>query len=768
MRKLISILLILALALSLAPLTLAEGREIHVSTHKLTLNGEPVRCQAYYVAGHNYFRLRDLAMLFQDTDSRFSVDWDGAKRTVSITTGAAYTPVGDELDEMPRDLSKQGVESSQTILINGKQVDDLSVWSFGGSNYFKLAELGPKLNFKVSYDADSGTVMLESATLLLPRPDVKPAKSYGEVLDSLRAAGYGYGYAEEDAAEAEMPAAEPAAVNTTTTAAAETRAEGAKGTGNGDDEASGTNVQVQGVDEGDIVKSDGSYFYVLNGDMELSIVRADGPDSELVSRIQVGESDYESSEDKENYSYYSLSKYPQELYVSGDRLAVVSSYSMYMNYRDDAGWHWDSEDASCVDVYDVSDRSEPVLLASLGQDGYMNASRMTDGKLYLVTDYWVYSYDEEVPESYVPVLYRDDTRKAMAAEDILVCEETNGEFVVVGVYDLEEAALSDSLSLLGSGDEVYMTADSLYVMGTTWESEQSEPYQESVYEVTEYRNGSNTEIFRFDLTDGLVFAAAGKLPGYLDDQFSADEYDGRLRVVTTRSESVYRLYYDPSYDFYNYQWEDSEQSSGLYVLDLELNVVGSVTDLAPGERIYSARFDGEIAYFTTFRNVDPLFTVDLSDPTHPEVLSALKISGFSEYLHNWGAGRLFGFGREADEETGWAQELKLVMFDTEDKTDVGVAHTLALDLSYSEALYNHKAFLIDVSKNLIGFFAGCEYFIFSYDEQTGFTELCRVEMEDEWEVRGFYIGHWLYVVGSESIAVVDMENWEVAGYVEIS
>ncbi len=121
--------------------------------------------------------------------------------------------------------------------------------------------------------------------------------------------------------------------------------------------------------------------------------------------------------------------------------------------------------------------------------------------------------------------------------------------------------------------------------------------------------------------------------------------------MTTTGGYSYTVYEDKEMGFVNYKWHENEkETNGLYVLDPSLNVVGQVTDLAPGERIYSARFDGDVAYFCTFRNVDPLFAVDLSVPTAPRVLSALKLTGFSDYLHPWADGLLFGAGYEADEE----------------------------------------------------------------------------------------------------------------------
>ena len=585
------------------------------------------------------------------------------------------------------------------------------------------------------------------------------AADYAEILASLSAArggssGMARGLGVNTAATADLGAVEEEAE-------AGMGAAPADGLGGG---YSGTNVQVEGIDEGDIVKTDGTYIYVLNGSYTLTILRANGADSALMSQTVVGEGTSESWE--KGYSY--MGKDPREMFVSDGVLAVISDYYNYSSWGDDGDkWHWDEENYVCVDFFDVSEPAAPRLMASLGQDGNLLGSRLLDGRLYLVTNRWVWDYDEDEVRTFIPCFYEAGAARPMAAGDIAICPGSSTGYVVAGCYDFAGAALEDSQSLLGSGSEVYMKGDSLYVLGSRWEEQELSSYTESVYTVTQYRSGPVTDIFRFDLGEGVALAASGSVPGYADSQFSADEYEGYLRFVATRDESNYRIYEDKTYDFRNYVWDENGSATGLYILDRDLNLVGSITDLAEGEQVYSARFDGPIAYFSTFRSIDPLFAADCSDPANPVILSALKISGFSEYLHPWASDRLFGFGREADEETGRAGGLKLVMFDTSDKTDVFAAHTLELDDRYSEALYNHRAFFIAPEKNIIGFLAGERYYIFSYDEATGFTALGEFDMEGEYNARGLYIGENAYLVGMQRLVALDMDSWTQLGVFEI-
>ena len=600
-----------------------------------------------------------------------------------------------------------------------------------------------------------------------PVPALSAAKDYAEIFAALTASrksaytGGSFARATNDLAVMETDAEAPAETNSSAVS---------DGVG-----YSGTNVQVQGIDEGDIVKTDGEYIYVLNRapvsdkgnrDNLLTIVRAAGADSAVVSRTRIGWSYWESDDDLGRYSGYSSeSKDPREMFVSGGTLVILSNYYKDRGwYESDGEWNSETEQYLCVDFYDVSNPARPRLVSSLGQDGNLTGSRLLDGKLYIVSTWWVWNYNEDDPVTYVPGVYRNGEVSVLPADCVYICGDST-EYVVVCAYDLAGGSLDASQSLLGSGDRLYMSGENLYVLGSVWFNDITATYTESVYTVTEHLDGSSTEICRFDLSGGgLTLAASGSVPGYLESQFSADEKDGYLRIVTTYNASTYTTYEDKAMGFVNYRWPDEPipSSNGLYVLDDNLNVVGSLTGLAEREYVYSVRYDGDVAYFCTYRNVDPLFTVDLSDPANPTVLSALKISGFSEYLHGWSENRLFGFGYEADEDTGRTRGLKLVMFDTTDKSDVTAAHTCALtDVSYSEALYNHKAFFIDPVKNIIGFVGNDgEYFVFSYDENAGFTELCRFRFDTyEYNVRGLWIGDTAYIVGQEEMMTVDMDTW---------
>ena len=226
------------------------------------------------------------------------------------------------------------------------------------------------------------------------------------------------------------------------------------------------------------------------------------------------------------------------------------------------------------------------------------------------------------------------------------------------------------------------------------------------------------------------------------------------------------LYSDEKHGWTNYESVSDEQNCALYVLGLDLNEVSSLTGLADDERVYSVRFDGDMVYFVTFRETDPLFAVDLSDPAAPIVKSALKLPGYSSYLHVWSDGLLFGLGQDVGEESNRTEGIKLAMYDSSDPENLRELVTTVTDFDYSPAESNAKALCIDPEKNVIGFAAEAQtgtdwtdyYVICSYNDGA-FTELGRYELSDWiYNIRGARIGENLYICGGSEIIVVSLES----------
>ena len=311
-------------------------------------------------------------------------------------------------------------------------------------------------------------------------------------------------------------------------------------------------------------------------------------------------------------------------------------------------------------------------------------------------------------------------------------------YTVVCSFSIKDGKLLGSQSLLGGTYTLYCSTENIITAG--------------------YSSDDTTPIARFSLNDGNIkFEADGSIKGTLLNQFSIDEYKGNFRFVTTGTKSVV-INGEAST---NYKIVDS---NSLYVLNGELKQIGAIEDVAPDERVYSVRFMGDTAYFVTFRQVDPLFSVDLSNPKNPKIIGALKIPGFSNYLFPYGDGKLLGLGMEADEETGRTSGIKLSMFDISDPANVTEGSKTVLESDYSDALYNHKAALIDAKRNLIAFATygknGIDYMVYSYKDGKIVLN-AQIELGNVYdEVRGLYINQEFYVVTEKSVSVYSLENFK--------
>ena len=273
---------------------------------------------------------------------------------------------------------------------------------------------------------------------------------------------------------------------------------------------------------------------------------------------------------------------------------------------------------------------------------------------------------------------------------------------------------------------------------------------------TEYTsNQCFTRIAKFSMDKGSIQAVdAASVNGSIEDRFAINEYQGYLRVLTT-------------------DWSRDEQENAVYVLDSDMRLVGEISGIARGEQIYSARFLRDTGYFVTYRNTDPLFTVDFSEPANPQIIGELKVTGFSEYLHFWGEDKLLGIGYETDPQSGQRKGIKLSMFDLSDPKAVAEKDRLVLeDIDYSPALYNYKAVLADQEKNLIGLMLlkygengdSAFYETFSYQEGEGFVKKLSEAIEGSGALggaesyRGLYAGKYFYISGSGKVLTFDMEN----------
>ncbi len=516
---------------------------------------------------------------------------------------------------------------------------------------------------------------------------------------------------------------------------------------------SDTNLQVAGVQEADIVKTDGKFIYAISGKKLYIISATDGRMSK-VSELSCY--DYDEYGQQKGYAF--------EMYITENRLVVLKDYYDYSNSDTITGSAADkkyvtppryNKTRTGVEIYDISNKTSPKFLTSYSQSGNYISSRMINNSVYLVSNDALYSIVKDDPTTFVPMVYKDDKGAPLAPENIRISVETeNGysaQYLVVSGIDADKGELISTKSVLGYSGCVYSSLNNLYV--ATYSQ-----YKED----NAFTNA--TRILRFAINNGAIdFKSEGTVKGYLLNQFSMDEYKDNLRVVTTvnsvsakSSEGMVSQTY---------------MHNCLYTLDLNLNTVGKLENLASGERVYSVRFDGDTGYFVTFRQVDPLFTVNLSNPKKPEILSELKIPGFSQYLHPYGEGLLFGLGRNADANTGKVGFLKLSMFSTADSKDVTEINKTVIDgVYYSEASGNHKAILINKEKNIIAFPADGKYYIYSYSSEKGFIQKAVISLSQQLKeepyyfyqnMRGLYINGYLYILSNTGISSFGMKDYKL-------
>lgn len=524
------------------------------------------------------------------------------------------------------------------------------------------------------------------------------ANSYEEIYQLVKGPGQRYGH--EIALEEEAKGTPEASV------------ENSKNT---ESSYSKTNTRTENVDEGDIVKTDGRYLYVVKEEGNgIGIVDTEGNKLEQITEITL-EGEFCISEIYVEKSYLIiLGTESEEIYPAGDAI-----------YRTEYEYAVESVCDTKSIVYDISDKRQPKEIGKCLQSGGYSTSRLNNGYLYVFSQYSVNNPEEERKEQYIPCV----NEELLSLDKICMPDtESARNYTVITAIDIQNPSeTTDSIGILSDQGLCYASAENIYLYETIWEED----------------GGRTTEIRKFSYGEGkLTGVAKTRVNGYLNDSFSIDEYNGYLRLVTT-----------------------VDRTNAVYVLDEKLEETGKIENLAKDERIYSARFMGDIGYFVTYRETDPLFSVDLSDPANPKIIGELKIPGFSEYLHPYGDGLLLGIGMEDDGNDEKDRRVKLSMFDISDPSNVKEIDKIVLkDSYYSTAFEDYKSVLADAEKNLIGFFTYGEretYHIYGYDRVHGFT--CKMQETTgkyAWHVRGVYLQDTFYLIDGNQIESYRLADFE--------
>ena len=437
---------------------------------------------------------------------------------------------------------------------------------------------------------------------------------------------------------------EEAALSVAPTAASGGMAKSADSTQRATD-YSQTNIQVAGVDEPDIVKNDGKYIYTLSQN-KLMIVDAYPADNAKL---------------KSNINFEGKNVYVQDFFVKGDKVIVFG----------------DSWPESEILIYNTMDKTSPYLERNFSVNGSYFDSRMIENHVYiLVTSPPILRDGEAI----LPSVINNGQVEEVEATSVYYsnAEDYYHAFTTIIGINIQTGELTHETFLLGSASCIYVSQKNIYVAIPKYGS-----------------NMQKTEIHRIHIENGeITCEASSEVPGYVLNQFSMDEYDEYFRIATTVGQVARTL-------------GQATSSNNVYVLNYNLTIIGRLEDLAPGEKIHSARFIGERCYLVTFKKVDPLFVISLKYPDRPMVLGQLKIPGYSDYLHPYDENHLIGIGKETveaeEEDFAWYQGVKISLFDVSDvdKPKEIDKYVIGDRGTETPVLSDHKALLFDKGKNLL-------------------------------------------------------------------
>ncbi|MFZ8791594.1 MAG: beta-propeller domain-containing protein [Thermosphaera aggregans] len=579
---------------------------------------------------------------------------------------------------------------------------------------------------------------------------------------------------------------------------------GEVGSGAGSQQASRTNVQVEGVDEPDVVKTNGELVIVASGNKVFVISTGEKVVKSVIA-FEAGVKGLFLYEEKlvvftESYGYY-YDVYYYEAVESTQSLKPPLGVPELRVY-----------------FYNITIPEAPVLLGEVSVSGYMLGSRLLDKYVYLVANTYIYE----------PIIPYVNGRPA-PLETLVAVDQRPDAYTVILTVDLEELVYATYTFLVRSGGWLYMSLRNLYiacgrsvtfietstavlkaiaermppdekgeVLNLLDEGSLDEAYErvnkylsslsgdvrqrlldEVVSEINKEPMSDETTFYVFNV-NGLSVSLQGSftIPGSLLDQFAMEEFGDFFVVATTESIYEVRAYFFPALTLVVYEggrgfeylssnitgtlhigWNVIDTGNNVFVIDLEsLNVTGSLRHLAPGERIYSARLIGDVFFLVTFRWVDPLFAIDVSDPGNPVVIGFLKIPGFSEYLHPLSNDRLLGIGVE---EGG----LKISLFNVTDPVNMSEIFKINLPSTWSLALYDHHAVTIHSERQLVlipfatydgdGVSSGVLVIKYGSDELRIDALLPHYSC-----VRTIYVGNELYTISPGLIKVFSLETYK--------
>ncbi len=444
-----------------------------------------------------------------------------------------------------------------------------------------------------------------------------------------------------------------------------------------------TNIQVENVDEADIVKTDGDYIYSISEDKVVITDVKDPKQPKVVSTIKSENEDI-----------------PEDIILYKDKLVVILTKE-----GESEGYYYSRTMNTVVKIYNITSKDNPILTKSYEMYEPYYTSRCIDNVLYVISSGNLREEDDEIVIAY----NEDNMEKEMSVDKIKYLKDVKTtKQTLISTVDLNNETADIKLeSYLMNISNAYVSENAIYLLNQKYKYNYDEQIPISAlfglkgifgipdyYENLDSTNGYYTEIYKFDIDkDGIVkYNAKTKVKGKTINQYSLDEKDNHLRIAL--------------YD---------NDGSRVAIFGEDLKQIGISDDVAKGEKMYSSRFIGDKVYFVTYKTIDPLFVMDLSNETKPKVLGKLKIPGYSTYLHPYDENHIIGIGMETKEiinrnsngkvisTTAKVVGMKMALFDVSNvNAPIQISSVVIGDSRTTSAiLTNPKALLFSKEKSLI-------------------------------------------------------------------
>lgn len=544
-----------------------------------------------------------------------------------------------------------------------------------------------------------------------------------------------------------------------------------------------TNIQVENVDEADIVKTDGDYIYSISEDNVIITDAKDPKQPKVVATIQSEDDDI-----------------PEDIILYKDKLVVISTKG-----NQTQRYYYNNRMNTVVKIYNITSREKPVLTKSYEMYEPYYTSRCIDNVLYVISSGNLRKEDDKIVVGY----NEDNMEKEMSIDKIKYLKDVKTtKQTLISTVDLNNETADIKLdSYLMNISNAYVSENAIYLLNQKYNNDSKIPIKllfgfKGVFGLEDYyemdsESGYYTEIYKFDIKENVEYKAKTKVKGKTINQYSLDEKDNHLRIAL--------------YD---------NDGSRVAIFDEDLKQIGISDNVAKGEKMYSSRFIGDKVYFVTYKTIDPLFVMDLSNEAKPKVLGKLKIPGYSTYLHPYDENHIIGIGMETKEiinrnsngkvisTTAKVVGMKMALFDVSNvNSPVQISSVVIGDSRITSAiLTNPKALLFSKEKSLIAIpvnnysqdfevtssnnyetminnytkyskpYNAEGYFVYNINVQDGFKLKGVITHEktnatyyysNSKLLRGLYIDNNLYTVSETMIKVNELDSLKAVGELKL-